>query len=93
MTDREARSARDAGTMIALFCLIVGSALFIGFAAAVMPQLLGVFLVVGLFLGAVALHYVVWGWWLTAVLKTDESEARDAKSSDEEANRGSPAER
>lgn len=80
MTDRETRSTRDAGTMIALLCLIVGSASFIMFAALVMPQLLGVFLVVGLFLGAVALHYVVWGWWLTAVLKIDET---DAKSSPE----------
>lgn len=89
MTENDTKSTRDAATMIALICLILGSASFVGFAALVMPQLLGLFLVVGLFLGAVALHYIVWGWWLTAMLKSDETEALESSLADDAAHRSS----
>jgi hypothetical protein len=81
MTDKETRSARDAGTMIALLCLAAVSLLLVILAAMVMPQILGIVIVVGMFLGAVSLHYVVWGWWLSAALKRDETEIEDGASS------------
>lgn len=90
MTDRDQRATRDAGTLMALLCLIGGSVLFIAFAAMVMPQLLGLFLVVGLFLGAVAFHYLIWGWWLTAALKMDDADSRAADSSSTSVEPGSP---
>ncbi len=87
--DNDTRATRDAATLIALVCLIAWSVAFVAFAALVMPQLLGVFLVVGLFLGAVALHYLVWGWWLSAALKMEELETRESASSADTTGRGS----
>ncbi len=81
MKDPETESARNAGTMVALLCLAVASVLLVLLAAMVMPQILGVVLVAGLFFGAFALHYLVWGWWLSAVVKMDETEARERMSS------------
>ncbi len=80
MTDKNSQSARDAGTMTALLGLAAVSLLLVFLVAMVMPQILGIVLVVGLFLGAVALHYVVWGWWLGTVLKMDDTEISEESS-------------
>ncbi len=91
MTDKETESARNAATMIALLCLAVASVLLVFLAAMVMPQILGIVLVVGVFFGAVALHYLVWGWWLSSMLKTDETETRSGTSPPNVSDRGSVA--
>lgn len=65
---------RNSGTFIALFGLLVIAAGLLGLSALVMPQIFGILIVVVLFLGAVAFHYCVWGWWLSAHAPTDERE-------------------
>ncbi len=87
MNDRDSQSARDAGTTIALLCLAVASFLLVLLAAMVLPQVLGIVLVVGLFLGVVALHYLVWGRWLSMTVDSDADE-----SSREESRRVPPGE-
>ncbi len=68
--DRE--SMRNAGTMVALCGLVLLSLGMIAFMALVLPQVLGVAIVVGMFFGAVAFHYLVWGWWMSAQRPPDE---------------------
>ncbi|HET6426568.1 MAG TPA: hypothetical protein VFG20_22950 [Planctomycetaceae bacterium] len=73
MKDDDARAARDAGTMTALLCLGVVAFLFVLLAAMVLPQILGVVIVGGLFVGVFALHYLVWGRWLKITVETDDA--------------------
>lgn len=64
-----ARSGQsNAGTMIALFGLIVMGGAFLGLTALVLPQFLGLMLVVGgLFVVPALFHYLVWGWWMSQI--------------------------
>ena len=59
-----ASEPRDGGTLLVLFGLLVLGGGLLGLMAMVAPQLLGVILIVGGFLGFGALHYLIWGWWL-----------------------------
>ncbi len=68
--DRE--SMRNMGTMVALCGLVFLSLGLIALMALVLPQVLGVAIVVGMFSGAVAFHYLVWGWWMSAQRPPDE---------------------
>jgi len=81
MTDDPLRESRNVGTFAALAGLVVVSLFFIGLTALVIPEILGIVLVVGVFFGAVALHYLAWGWWLPRVLKDDDptDDATDAR--------------
>jgi uncharacterized protein (DUF58 family) len=82
MSDDRSRDTLPAGTYIALLGLILVSLLLIGLAAMVAPHVLGIFLVLGLFCGAVAFHYLAWGWWLPRVL--ERAEQADAPPSTSE---------
>ncbi|GIX03863.1 MAG: hypothetical protein KatS3mg113_0869 [Planctomycetaceae bacterium] len=53
-----------------LFTLSFGSAFLIGLCAMVLPQVLGIVLVVGIFSGGLAFHYLVWGWWIDRCLRS-----------------------
>ena len=61
----------NAGTILALFGLLVIAAGLLGLMALVLPQLLGIVLVVGGLFGMVFFHYVVWGWWLSQMKPDD----------------------
>ncbi|HTI49425.1 MAG TPA: hypothetical protein VL475_00685 [Planctomycetaceae bacterium] len=58
----------NAGTFIALFGLILMGGSLVGLTALVLPQFLGLVLVVGgLFVVPALFHYLVWGWWLSQI--------------------------
>lgn len=71
---------RDLGTWGALFGLVVIAIGLLGLVAMVAPQLLGIALVIGGFIGFGSLHYLLWGWWLGRRLTDDQAE-RDAGQS------------
>jgi hypothetical protein len=66
----------NAATAIALLGLLLMSAALLGLMAMVLPQLLGILIVILIFAVPAAFHYVVWGWWL--------SQARDQEAEAEE---------
>ncbi|MGQ0636557.1 MAG: hypothetical protein ACT4QC_18235 [Planctomycetaceae bacterium] len=75
--DPSAVMRANVATMIALFGLLLVGGALLGLMALVLPQFLGILLVVGIvFVGPIAFHYLVWGWWLSAVnkesLETDD---------------------
>lgn len=80
MTDKDTESARNAATMTALMCMLVAVALLILLTAMVMPAILGLVLVVAVFPATFALHYIVWGWWLSALVKPDKDESRESSA-------------
>ncbi|MSR59596.1 MAG: hypothetical protein EXS05_18460 [Planctomycetaceae bacterium] len=58
----------NAGTAIALFGLLFVGGALLGLTALVMPQFLGLILVVGgVFVLPAAFHYLVWGWWMSQI--------------------------
>jgi hypothetical protein len=73
MTGDPLRESRNTGTFVALIGLALASLFLIGLSALVFPQVLGIVIVVGVFFGAVAFHYVAWGWWLPKVLKDPDA--------------------
>lgn len=78
MSDHDSPAARNqsnAGTAIALVGLVFMSIALLGLMALVLPQLLGVLLVILIFAVPAAFHYLVWGWWL--------SQARNAENDEE----------
>jgi Flp pilus assembly protein TadB len=78
MTQRNSPTTRNhsnAGTAIALAGLIFMSVAILGLMALVLPQLLGVLLVILIFAVPAAFHYLIWGWWL--------SQARNAELDEE----------
>lgn len=58
-------SNRELSTWTALLGLLVISGGLIFLAALVVPQVLGIVLVVLGFGGMFVLHYLTWGWWLS----------------------------
>lgn len=76
----QSKNQSNAATAIALLGLVLISAALLGLMAMVLPQLLGIIIVVLIFAVPTALHYLVWGWWLSqvrereiAVEKTEEN--------------------
>jgi hypothetical protein len=82
MSDEPSRGDRNTGTFLALGALVLAAGFLLGLASLVMPQILGLVAVVGLFAGVVAFHYVVWGWWLGRMLQ-DDSQSAEPDPSDE----------
>jgi hypothetical protein len=60
-------SQSNAATAIALVGLLLISAVLLGLMALVLPQLLGVLIVILIFAIPAAFHYLIWGWWLSQV--------------------------
>jgi uncharacterized membrane protein len=73
------RSQSNAGTAIALLGLLLISAAILGLMALVLPQLLGVLVVILIFAVPAVFHYLIWGWWLSQMRDT----APDDESIDE----------
>ncbi len=57
----------NAATAIALLGLVLISAALLGLMAMVLPQLLGILIVILIFALPAAFHYLIWGWWLSQV--------------------------
>jgi Flp pilus assembly protein TadB len=67
----------NAGTAIALFGLIVISGAILALMSLVLPQVAGILLVVlVIFVIPMALHYLVWGWWLSQMKEPEEDETQ-----------------
>lgn len=62
----------NAATAIALFGLVLMGAALLGLMALVLPQLLGIVVVVLIFAVPAAFHYLVWGWWMSQMREEDE---------------------
>ena len=87
MSDPNSRTTRNqpnAGTAIALVGLILLSAAMLGLMALVLPQLLGVVLVILIFAVPAAFHYLIWGWWLSQARDAESNDQRAARAEDEE---------
>lgn len=82
MTDDNTRDSRNVATLLALVGVIAASLFIIALVAMVAPHVLGIFLVLGLFGGAVAFHYLAWGWWLPRLLREKEPEEAIAPTSE-----------
>lgn len=80
MSDRDTNSARDAGTMTALLCLLVAGFLFVLMVAMVLPQILGIVIIGAAFFGMFALHYLVWGRWLKITVDSEDEASTPAAS-------------
>jgi Flp pilus assembly protein TadB len=83
MADRNSPSGSqsNAATAIALLGLLLISALLLGLMALVLPQVLGVLVVILIFAVPAAIHYLVWGWWLSQS-REREREAEGEKVED-----------
>jgi Flp pilus assembly protein TadB len=68
------RNQSNAGTAIALVGLVLVSAMILGLMALVLPELLGVLVVILIFAVPAAFHYVVWGRWLSQMRDTESDE-------------------
>jgi hypothetical protein len=79
MTDSADDGGRNAGTFGALLGLVALAWLLLGLVAMVLPQILGLVVVLGGFLGIVSLHYLLWGCWLSRLL-IEEQRREEAQS-------------
>jgi hypothetical protein len=81
MTSPADDDGRNAGTFGALLGLMALGWMLLGLVAMVLPQVLGLVIVLGGFLGIVSLHYVLWGCWLSKLLieeqRRDEAEVAE----------------
>jgi hypothetical protein len=76
------RGQSNAATAIALFGLVLIGAALLGLMALVLPQLLGIVVVILIFAVPAAFHYLVWGWWLSQMKDEqaeDEANAEDGR--------------
>jgi hypothetical protein len=74
----------NSGTILALFGVILIGGALLGLVALVMPQVMGIVVVVGgLFIVPLVLHYLTWGWWL--------SQMKDERAEDESAIKPPPS--
>jgi Flp pilus assembly protein TadB len=70
-------SQSNAATAIALVGLVLVAGALLGLMAMVLPQLLGIVVVVLIFAVPAALHYLVWGWWLSQARDREEEKVED----------------
>lgn len=73
-TRRAPQPGANAATFLALGGLVIVGMGLLGLASMVLPQALGILLVIGLFVFPVAFHYLVWGWWLSQVRERELAE-------------------
>ncbi len=55
----------NAATAIALLGLLLISGALLGLMALVLPQVLGILIVILIFAVPAVFHYLIWGWWLS----------------------------
>jgi NhaP-type Na+/H+ or K+/H+ antiporter len=64
----------NAATFLALFVLLGIMLALIGLSALVLPQMLGLLLVVFGFSFFAIFHYLAWGWWMSRLRPPPETE-------------------
>jgi hypothetical protein len=74
-------SQSNVATALALFGLMLISAALLGLMAMVLPELLGILIVILIFAVPAAFHYLIWGWWLSQ-LRDEELEAEGREVED-----------
>lgn len=80
MAERPSDDQRNSATFAALAMLLVISAGLLTLFALVLPQVLWI-VVIAIGLGlSVVLHYVIWGRWLTAVLRAEEEAEQERQA-------------
>lgn len=67
---------RNAGAFGALFGLLLFAGFLMALTALVLPQAAGLVIVFGGFLGIFALHYLLWGCWLSRMLIEEDRKER-----------------
>ena len=70
---------RNARTFIALLGLLVIAWALLFLVAMVLPQIFGLLLVVGGFVSILALHYLLWGFWLSKLLAEESTSDKDVQ--------------
>ena len=70
--DQSARQAADQRTLLALMLIVMSALALLALMALVMPQFLGLIVVVGGMILFGTAHYVTWGWWLPRYLRRQE---------------------
>jgi hypothetical protein len=73
-------SQSNVATAIALFGLVLVAAALLGLMAMVLPELLGILIVILIFAVPAAFHYLIWGWWLSQM--RDEELKAEGKEED-----------
>ena len=74
--DSTSTARSDMATAIALLGLVIIALGLLGLMALVLPQVLGVVIVILIFIVPAVLHYLVWGWWMSQV-REQEIEVED----------------
>jgi hypothetical protein len=74
------RNESNAATAIALVGLVLMSAAILGLMALVLPELLGVLVVVLIFAVPAVFHYLIWGWWLSQMRDTQPDDETNDKT-------------
>lgn len=83
MAERPSDDQRNSATFAALAMMLLISGAFLALVALVLPDLLWmVVIAIGLAM-SVVLQYLIWGRWLTSVLRKKEEEAQPQTPSDE----------
>ncbi len=79
--DEKTKSEADQRTFAAVLMVFGVANSLLGVMALVLPQVLGVVLVVGGIGWFAVMHYVLWGWWLSGYLKrqADRDEKQDGE--------------
>lgn len=67
--EANAKRAADQRTIAMLIIIVVIAHAMLALMALVLPQMLGVVLVLGGFVWFAVMHYVIWGWWLGGYLR------------------------
>ncbi len=75
-SDSTSTARSDMATAIALLGLVIIALGLLGLMALVLPQVLGIVIVILIFVVPAALHYLVWGWWMSQ-LREQEVEVED----------------
>ncbi|MBM4074758.1 MAG: hypothetical protein FJ267_03855 [Planctomycetes bacterium] len=83
MTDDDLqKSQADARTFVALGLILLLSTIFLGLVAVVLPNILGIVVVVGGAAWFGLFHYIVWGWWLGDYLSQREVDSSENHNPD-----------
>lgn len=74
------RRGSNGATALALFGLLICGFLLLGLVVLVMPAALGFVIVIVGFTLPLALHYVIWGWWLSKMRDDALERERDSNN-------------
>jgi CHASE2 domain-containing sensor protein len=71
---RPSQRSSNIATYLALIALVAFAGFLLALVAMVLPQAIGLIVVIGGMFFFGAFHYLVWGWWLTETPTEEEDE-------------------